>query len=301
MANSDEPAPIIIKRVKKVVHGGHHGGAWKVAYADFVTAMMAFFLLMWLLNMTTEEQRRGIADYFSPASLSKSSSGAGGLLGGTTVSEEGAMSSTRTSVGAPATEEPAQSEETAEASEETVEAKRIRLENEQFAETEKVLLQAVQSVPEMKEMVDHLVIEQTPEGLLIQIVDQAGRSLFPSGSDEMLEHTRRLLQQVADSIVGLPQQIAIKGHTDANPYVNDDGYSNWELSADRANATRRALIEAGVPVARFDSVAGRAAQQPLVPADPFSPENRRIAIILLREATLPPGAARKLKAAEAAN
>ncbi len=211
------------------------------------------------------------------------------------------MSSTRTSVEAAVTEEPTKSEEAAEASEESAEAKRIRLEDEQFGETEKALLQAVQSVPEMQEMVDHLVIEQTPEGLLIQIVDQAGRSLFPSGSDEMLEHTRRLLKQVADSIVGLPQQIAIKGHTDANPYVNDDGYSNWELSADRANATRRALIEAGVPVARFDSVAGRAAQQPLVPADPFSPENRRIAIILLREATLPPGAARKLKAAGAAN
>ena len=312
MANGDDVAPIIIKKVKKGGHGGHHGGAWKVAYADFVTAMMAFFLLLWLLNATTDEQKHGIADYFSPASISKSTSGSGGVLGGTSLSSEGAMTSTRSAVGVtvalPADdgeeiEEPkdGEAELLAGMSEEELEEYLAEREEAQFADTEQTLRQAIQALPELQELAQHLEVDRTPEGLRIQIVDQAGRSMFPSGGAAMFEHTRKLLRQVAEAVARMPQQIAVKGHTDASPFVNDTGYSNWELSTDRANASRRALIAAGLPEARISSVTGRAAQEPLVPEDPFSPRNRRISIILLRAAPVPPGAAKKMKAAELAN
>jgi chemotaxis protein MotB len=295
-----EQAPIIIKKVKKGGHGGHHGGAWKVAYADFVTAMMAFFLLLWLLNATTDEQKRGIADYFTPASLSRQTSGSGGVLGGTALSDAGAMTSQRSEVGltisVPSEESESQTEDpqdgggTHEPDEEEIEDLLAKREEEQFAAAEAALRQAIESVPALQAMAQNLLVDQTPEGMRIQIVDQAGKSMFPSGRDAMYEHTEQLLALVADAIAQMPQRIAIKGHTDAAPFVTDNGYSNWELSTDRANSSRRALVDAGLPPERIDSIAGRADQEPLKPDKPFDPQNRRISIILLRESPRSGGA-----------
>ena len=326
MANNDEDnaaPPIIIKRVKKAAHG-HHGGAWKVAYADFVTAMMAFFLLLWLLQATTEEQKLGIADYFAPASVARNTSGSGGLLGGRTFTKKGANPNDQTPVGviiklptnppdwdntgdpveSTATEETGagtQEESAPEQPSETeLEEMLAEREAEQFAEAERALRAAIEGVPELESLVNNLVIDQTPEGMRIQIVDEEGKSMFPSGSAQMFEHTRKLIALVVDAVGTLPQRIAVKGHTDAAPFVNDNGYSNWELSTDRANSSRRALIEAGLPSARIASVVGLADTEHLDENNPLSPRNRRISIILLRENGFTPKASKATKKQSAA-
>jgi chemotaxis protein MotB len=313
-ANSDEATVVIIKKVKKVVGGGHHGGAWKVAYADFVTAMMAFFLLLWLLNATTEEQKKGIAEYFSPVttftpdSVSESPSGAGGVMGGRSMTSEGAMVNDTSPVGITValpgskedsesqTEQPAdgtkdsqrlaEEEEAPDQAVDRAEVDRLarELEEERFAQAEADLRQALESVPDLSDFAKNLVIDQTPEGLRIQIIDQEGRSMFASGSAEMFPHTQRLLALVADAVKTLDNPVAIKGHTDSTPYASGKDYSNWELSTDRANSSRRALLAAGLPAARIASVVGRADQEHFVPEEPNSPRNRRISIVLLRQA-----------------
>jgi chemotaxis protein MotB len=313
-ANSDEATVVIIKKVKKVVGGGHHGGAWKVAYADFVTAMMAFFLLLWLLNATTEEQKKGIAEYFSPVttftpdSVSESPSGAGGVMGGRSMSSDGAMVNDTSPVGITValpgskedseaqTEQPtdgtkdsqrlSEEEEAADQSVDRAEVDQLarELEEERFAQAEADLRQALESVPDLSDFAKNLVIDQTPEGLRIQIIDQEGRSMFASGSAEMFPHTQRLLALVADAVKTLDNPVAIKGHTDSTPYASGKDYSNWELSTDRANSSRRALLAAGLPAARIASVVGRADQEHFVPEEPNSPRNRRISIVLLRQA-----------------
>ncbi|SLN44466.1 flagellar motor protein MotB [Oceanibacterium hippocampi] len=293
--------PIIVKKIKK---GGHaaHGGAWKVAYADFVTAMMAFFLLLWLLNVTTDEQKMGIADYFAPAAASKSSSGAGGILGGRTMSPEGA----RISDGgvpsvvvtiAPPPEETAdrlKDDEGAgdgthgfDSEDDEFLREAVEKEEKSFDKVEQALRQALESDPELSGLAEHLLIENTKEGLRIQIVDQFRESMFEIGSSRIADRAKALMGQIARAITNMPNQIAISGHTDATPFRENNGYSNWELSADRANASRRALVEAGVPPDRFAEVTGRAARDPMLVDDPTNPGNRRISILLLRTAQLP--------------
>lgn len=179
--------PIIIKRIKKAGHG-HHGGAWKVAYADFVTAMMAFFLLMWLINTTSPEQKRGIADYFAPASVSQSTSGSGGILAGTALGDDGAKNSGSSSVIeqlAPKAPVPSQSGPTSDtfsgASEEALREALAKKESDSFASAAQSLRQALQDQPELAELSKQLLVDQTPEGLRIQLVDQDGRSMFQEG------------------------------------------------------------------------------------------------------------------------
>ncbi len=170
-------------------------------------------------------------------------------------------------------------------------------EAEQFAEAEKILRKAIEEAPGLEGLLaQSVIIDRTEDGLRIQIVDQAGQSMFPLGSAEMYGQTRKLMELVAEAIRDLPNQIAIKGYTDASPYVAGNGYTNWELSADRANASRRALIQAGLSQDRIASVSGRADQDLFIPEDPFSPNNRRISITLLREAPVPLGANSGLKA-----
>ena len=279
---------IIVKKIRKGGHG-HHGGAWKVAYADFVTAMMAFFLLLWLLNSVTQEQLEGISNYFAPASLSPTTSGAGGVLAGTAISPEGAQhlaSSTTVVMQLPppkAGEGAKEVEGKEEISEDNAEEILKKKEEEQFQEAEKEIREALEELPELKELVDSLTIDSTPDGLRIQIVDQEGLAMFPRGSAEMFDHTRKALGLVSKVIQKMPQNIAIAGHTDATKFHGGaSGYTNWELSADRANSSRRALIELGVPPQRLARVVGAAAQDPLVGDDPTNPRNRRIAIVLLR-------------------
>ena len=314
MAEKEEKnaAPIIIKRIKKGGHG-HHGGAWKVAYADFVTAMMAFFLLLWLLQATTEEQKIGIADYFAPTSVSRSNSGAGGIMGGRTMTAEGAKPNDSSPIGVlielPANpaeadtasdpvETPAsamagsggESDGTPEAEDTSeLDALLAQREEEQFAAAEQALRQAIDNIPELRNLVNNLIIDETEEGLRIQLVDEDGESMFSSGSAEMFGHTKKMLALVVDVIKQMPQQISIKGHTDSVPYQNAKGYSNWELSTDRANSARRALVDGGLQPSRVGSVAGRADQEHLDIDNPNSPRNRRISIILLRQNSLAKG------------
>ena len=275
---------IVIKKVKGGGHGGHHGGAWKVAYADFVTAMMAFFLLLWLLSSTSEEQKQGLSEYFTPEAASLSGSGAGGALGGISVTgDEGAAAASASTV-VVAIQPPGAAQ--AEPDEEDFLEFQARQELE---EVQEVLRQAIQDNPELAEVEENLIIDMTPEGMRIQIVDQEGGSMFASGSAEMVPRTRQLLDQIAQVVTKLPNKISVSGHTDAEQFGGAGGYSNWELSSDRANASRRGLIDGGLTPDRFVEVTGKAAQEPLVEEDPFAPQNRRISLILLREApVLPP-------------
>jgi chemotaxis protein MotB len=332
-----EGKAVIIKRVKKY-GAGHHGGAWKVAYADFVTAMMAFFLLLWLLNAVTEEQLTGIADYFAPTTVSKSASGAGGMLGGQTVGQ-GAMSSQGTTPsfalslppptigsGGDALTDPKEGgeegngpgqggeapgqggsasgpkfdrdkaqdknsggrEKAESLSEQDIVQVEQQREEQQFQKAQAALKQAINSIPELKKLADSLMVDNTPEGLRIQIVDQEGLAMFPSGSPDMFGHTRALLDMVARVVKQLPEKISIAGYTDSTPFAGQHGYDNWDLSADRALATRRTLLQSGVPADRVDRVVGKADTDPLDSKNPNDPRNRRITIVLLRDA--PPGA-----------
>jgi chemotaxis protein MotB len=307
---------VIIKRVKKVA-GGHHGGAWKVAYADFVTAMMAFFLLLWLLNAVTEEQLTGVSNYFAPSMASKSSSGAGGILGGQVMGQGAQTSQTSSpslvqhlppsSIG-PGGEDLSGSQENPSdkdgkgpdagqgagdqqgqgdqqgMTEQDFKKAQAEREEHKFEKAKEVLEQAMKGIPELKQFQGSMLVDSTPEGLRIQITDQEGLAMFPSGSSAMFGHTRAMLDLVARIMRQLPgNRIAISGHTDAVPFRDPSGYTNWELSADRALATRRALISSGVPEDRVDRVVGRADQDPLEKNDPKGLRNRRISIILLRE------------------
>ena len=290
--------PILIKKVKKVSGGGHHGGAWKVAYADFVTAMMAFFLLMWLINTTSPEQKRGIADYFAPASVSATTSGSGGILGGTSLGEDGAKGSGSMSVieaMAPEVKKPADgkspSAAKSEAQQSAAEAMRQAQEKREvaaFASAAESLRQALQDMPELAELSKNIIVDQTPEGLRIQLIDQEGRSLFTQGSAQPNDRAKLLLRAVTKVINQLPNRITVSGHTSAS-MNGAKADSDWGLSAARAEASRKILQGAGVDADRVYQVSGKANSEPLYPDDPTLAGNRRIAIVLLREApVLPP-------------
>lgn len=286
----DELQPIIVKKVKKGDHG-HHGGAWKVAYADFVTAMMAFFLLLWLLSVTTEVQKNGIADYFtSSPMITRSEDGSGGVLGGLTVAKEGAMTSTlQPLVTQPETQDPAMKagsekpQKETNISDERFEEERKKREAETFLEAQAALQKAISETPELAEMKEALKLDMTPEGLRIQIIDQEGKPLFASGSADLLPHTKTLLRKVSEVVQKLPNELSVRGHTDSVPYGPGAKYTNWELSADRANASRRELIKAGMPSPRINNVVGKADTDHLYADDPRDGRNRRISIILLHE------------------
>ena len=293
MADQSGKAPIIIKKVKKGGHAGH-GGAWKVAYADFVTAMMAFFLLLWLLNSVTQEQLEGISNYFAPQAASSTSSGSGGVLGGLSMAESGAMGNPinrppqitmdlpSPSAGSGSTEGDNEADPQ-NVDQQSAEELMRKKEEEQFQQAEEAIRQAIQSIPSLQQMAENLLIDDTPEGLRIQIVDQEGLSMFPRGTSEMFEHTQKMLGLVAKVIEKMPQKISIAGHTDATKFVGGgQSYTNWELSADRANASRRVLMANGVPEDRISRVVGNAAEDPLLQDNPSDPRNRRISITLLR-------------------
>ena len=292
MAVSGEQ-PIIIKKVKKVVGGGHHGGAWKVAYADFVTAMMAFFLLMWLLNSTSPEQKQGIADYFAPASISSTTSGSGGILGGTSLGDDGAKADGKMSVVQQmAPEAPddvtkdGQSSTTAasldSASEQALRDALAKKEQDSFASAAQSLRQSLQDMPELAELSKQIMIDQTPEGLRIQLTDQEGRSMFKENSKEPNDRARILLRAVAKVINQLPNRVTVSGHTSANAEGRKSD-SDWALSAARADASRLVLRNAGVDDDRIYQVSGKANSEPLYADDPTLAGNRRISIVLLRE------------------
>ncbi len=297
MSVSDRP--IVIKKVKKVIAGGHHGGAWKVAYADFVTAMMAFFLLMWLINTTSPQQKRGIADYFAPASVSQSTSGSGGILSGTALGDDGVKSNGSESVVEQlAPEAPATTKDTGQssknagsnldnASEDALKAALEKREEAAFQSAAQSLRQAMQDMPELAELSKQVLIDQTPEGLRIQLVDQEGRSMFDPGSAKPNDRAKILLRAVAKIAQRLPNRITIAGHTSANANGTKSP-GDWQLSSGRADAARQIMQGAGIDPDRIYQVSGKAASDPLFPDDPTLPGNRRIAIVLLRESPVVP-------------
>ena len=256
--------------------------------------MMAFFLLLWLLNAVTEEQLTGISNYFAPSMASKSASGAGGILGGQVIGQGAQVSMTSSpslvqhlppsSIGPGGEDLTSAATEPMEGmSEEEFKEKMAEREQQKFDKAKDVLENAVKGIPELQKYEGSFLVDNTPEGLRIQITDQEGLAMFPSGSSAMFGHTRALLDLVSRIVNQMPNKISITGYTDAIPFRDPSGYTNWELSADRALASRRALLMSGVPEDRIDRVVGRASADPLVKDDPKSPRNRRISIILLRE------------------
>ncbi len=277
----------IIKKIKK--GGGHHGGAWKVAYADFVTAMMAFFLLLWLLNVSTDEQLNAISNYFDPThpKVSDSTSGAGGVLGGLSVAPEGAMVTT---VQPLTPQQPSRATIQKQGKGQTdgeAEEKR-KAEEKKLEEAKNALEQAILEVPELAALAESLIIDMTPEGLRIQIIDDDEEPMFASGSAQMFQKTRLLLGTIAGIIEPLPNDISVRGHTDSSGYAPGAEYTNWELSADRANASRKGLEDFGFPPERINNVVGKADREHLNPDDPTDSQNRRISIILLRDEIVNP-------------
>ena len=325
MANNDLP-PIIIIRRKKIVAGGHHGGAWKVAYADFVTAMMSFFLLLWLLNVTTDIERKGIADYFAPASVSKSESGAGGTMGGQTITVNGAQMSystpptnqnvtiptvgkgdegdeetsgmNQTAVAAdaksdgkaaeikPPVEQNAAASVSNLSKEDQAAVEAMKREESGFKQAEDLLKQAILGSPELRDFANQIIIDRTPEGLRIQIIDRDKFSMFPSGGSVPYERARDLMLLIGKVIARLPNNISVTGHTDGTPFSSLSRRDNWTLSTERANVSRQYIVSAGVDEKRVTRVSGLADREPFA-KDPKDPRNRRISIVLLRQ-SIPP-------------
>jgi len=274
--------PIIIKRVKK---GGHpaHGGAWKIAYADFVTAMMAFFLLMWLLGSTTEGDKKGIADYFStPLKLALLSSGSG-AGDSSHVIKGGGEDLTRTNGQVKRGEIEA---ERAAVNLRALKAEQARAEVSRLEDLKRKIEQKIASNTKLASLSSQIKLDMTFEGLRIQIIDEDKRPMFASGSADVVAGMRELLREVGAVLGEVPNRLTLEGHTDAMPFgAGQRGYSNWELSADRANASRREMLSGGLPDDRVLRVQGLAASTPYDRKDPGAPANRRISIIVMnREA-----------------
>ncbi|MCK5640106.1 MAG: flagellar motor protein MotB [Gammaproteobacteria bacterium] len=275
----DKKQPIVVKKVNKI-HSGHHGGAWKVAYADFVTAMMAFFLLMWLLGSTSQSDREGIQDFFQdPVGIQ----GPGGAS--TSMIELGDGIDMSRGEGEDLAVEPpepeSQEEKTAEDYEEDLEDK-VRLD----ALMQK-LKEQIESSPTLRNFKKQLLLDITSEGLRIQIVDDKNRPMFSLGSARLKWYTREILHEIAKTIKSVPNYTSIAGHTDATPYSEEmaEEYSNWELSADRSNAARRELVVGGMKVNKFGRVVGLASSVLFNKEKPYAPVNRRISIIVLNKFT----------------
>jgi len=272
VSDSDQ---IIIKRVKKVSGEGHHGGAWKVAYADFVTAMMAFFLLMWLLNATTEDQRKGIADYFNPTiPLSPVSAGGSDMLNGSTVFTDKTLAKDG-SGGAKSHQSSPSKQPKSEEQKSIQEAQQAALEA-----VEEDLLNQIGG-EENQSLARHIQMRVTPEGLVIELVDTDSNPLFDVGSTNASATMKLLLDVVAQSLLLVQNKISIVGHTDGLAYSGVRDYTNWELSTDRAHMARRLMVGAGLPLTQINEVAGKADTEPLV-EDRFAPQNRRISITILK-------------------
>lgn len=270
---TEHQRPIIIKKVKKGGHG-HHGGAWKIAYADFVTAMMAFFLLMWLLGSTSKEDLQGISEYFqNPLRVSLSGGSATGDR--TSIIPGGGQDLTRVD---------GQVKKADVVDPEEVKKRLREQEAKRMQETKEKLEKMIEQDAVLKEFKNQLKIDITPEGLRIQIVDQDKRPMFDLASARMAPYAEAILRKVAPIVNELPNKLTVLGHTDSRPFGNGRGdYSNWELSADRANAARRMLNASGIAEGKVMRVSGLADSVPFNPGDPADPINRRISIILLKK------------------
>lgn len=270
--------PIIVKRIKKS-GGGHHGGAWKIAYADFVTAMMAFFLLMWLLGSTAKGDLNGIAEYFKTP-LKVAMAGGSGSGDANTVLPGGGKDLTRQEGQLRKGQNDVVNRRSVRAAQAELEkAERARLD-----ELKKRIETAIDNSPMLKQFKNQLLIDITSEGLRIQIVDEKNRPMFALASAQLQPYTREILREIGRTLNDVPNKISLSGHTDATPYSSGEkGYSNWELSADRANASRRELISGGMDESKVLRVVGLSSAVLLDKEDPFNPINRRISIIVMNK------------------
>ena len=288
--DDEAPRPIIIKKIKKGGHA-HHGGSWKVAFADFATAMMAFFLLMWLMEATTEEQRGAISEYFNnPSDIQGSSpvpaptpvQGPGGAS--TSMIKLGGGMELHHDAAPPAPIAPPTPGVQTQTRPDDDGAQDEKLDNERLAGLLNELKKAIDERESLAKYKDQILLDVTPEGVRIQIIDHERRSMFPLGSARLEDFSSDILKELAHIVSGVPNRISISGHTDRKPYVAVN-YTNWELSADRANAARRALLAGGLAPEKIGRVVGLASSVLLDPAAPESPVNRRISIVVMNKRT----------------
>jgi chemotaxis protein MotB len=274
MADDLSQRPIVIKRIKKVA-GGHHGGAWKIAYADFVTAMMAFFLLMWLLGSSTKSQLEGISEYFkTPLKVA--------MMGGSSIGE---TSSVLKGGGTDLTRQ--HGEVKKGEIKDDIKAKKIikeRIERIKLEGLKKKIEEAIENNPSLKKFSNQLLLDITSDGLRIQIVDEQNRPMFALGKAELQPYTKTILREIGKMLNDVDNKISLSGHTDAKPFPSGDkGYSNWELSADRANASRRELIIGGMDTNKVLQVIGLSSAVLFDKNEPLNPINRRISIVVLNK------------------
>ena len=276
-ANDKKLQPIIIKRVKKGEHG-HHGGAWKIAYADFVTAMMAFFLLMWLLGSTAKGDLQGISEYFSMP-LKVALMGGDGTGNSDSILPGGGKDLSR-SVGQVDGGDAERSMKTLGA--QIARAEMLRQDKLRLENLKKKIEDVINSTPKLAEFKNQIKLEKVQDGLNIQIVDDQQRPMFDSGRALVKPYMRDILVEIGLAMKDVENRISLSGHTDATPYASGDrNYSNWELSADRANASRRELVQAGLPDGKLARVVGLSSSAPLLADKPFDPINRRISILVM--------------------
>ncbi|WAT15374.1 flagellar motor protein MotB [Xanthomonas fragariae] len=272
---------VVIRRIKKVQGGGHHGGAWKVAFADFVTAMMAFFLVLWLMAATTKEQRAAISEYFrNPSPLSgKSPAPSPGMNG------PGGASTSMIKLGGTADMAKGQKDEMGRKRDNAVDSNEdSRAKDKQRLEAlMQDLKEAIDKSQALEPFKDQLLLDLTPDGLRIQIVDKQNRPMFDIGRDQLKPYTVDILRELSSFINQVPNHISITGHTDTTAYSSDTGYTNWELSADRANAARRTLVNSGMADAKVARVVGLSSSVLFDKTNPQNPINRRISIVVMTQ------------------
>jgi chemotaxis protein MotB len=281
--NEPPPAKIIVKKIVSEDHVPHHGGAWKIAYADFVTAMMAFFLLLWLLGATDEDQKKGLADYFTPTLIEyrQNSAGSDGLLGGDSIISSDNYPHQATQTGSRAITIPRDVVGGID------EGSQRAQDMERFEQLRRELMQRIERDPNLRGLREHISFSQTDEGLRIDLMDEADFSMFRVGTDQLLPEARRLVQEVGIVVQEVPNSVVVRGHTDSLPYSAGQTMNNWMLSTARAESTRATLQQTGVPLQRISRIEGVADREPYVPSDRYDPRNRRISVTLAWRGTPP--------------
>jgi chemotaxis protein MotB len=280
MASNDK-RPIVVKRIKKIA-GGAHGGAWKIAYADFVTAMMAFFLLMWLLGSTSKEDLAGISEYFKQP-LAVAMSGGSSSSESKSMIKGGGQDLTRNKGEVRKGEIKPEKKIEVKTAEEVLRIEKQK-EVEKLKELKVKIEKAIDADQKLQQFKKQILLDITTEGLRIQIVDEKNRPMFRSGSAQLESYTKDILHEIGKMLNQVPNKVSLSGHTDAQPYsVGDKGYGNWELSADRANASRRELIVGGMSDEKIVRVVGLSSAVLFDKIDPLNPINRRISIIVMNK------------------